>query len=548
MKKISKVLLSGGLTVCMMAGLFASPTSLTTGGLFETEADNYLDTLKFSEVEFDNVFTNINISSSSLDAGAAWESGEMYMAAGYSGNLFSALIKDNTDVSTTQKEGTDLNAGSIGVIDKTITEKRSTSNSGDNRFSFLTNIGNMGIKATMGLALNKTKDNGTGGDISYEEKGDVNGQRTVTRQNNKTLNNSYSPSVEIGLPVNIGEHEVSMKAGLGMYFADNGSKENSTKTYTWYNNEMSRNPVSEVTSVTKNREYGFVPSFYAEAFDAYISYDGSFSFYNQNFKGADGKKIHAMYGSTNTKTYTETTEESGRTAKTKTDDLEYNASYFDQRNDFSIGYKKTKELNEKLSLGFNVLSYFEIYSSTDGSNYKGKYNTSVTEYNYDNAVDEAKTGNYVVKEVTTEESTAWGKEKYVRLVVYPGTSVAAQYAFTPNVKLNMGFSAYFGYVHSTSKTLLDSSASRTTKTFVTTYKDGTTTTEVSPPDVSSDTRTEKSESENSFSNISTSFSAGLSFLVTENVLLDCTINASKNGIQDITKLFQSITISGTVKF
>jgi len=548
MKKNSKILLSCGISACMLSGLFATPTSTATKNIFKTVGDKYMDVLRFSEVSFDNLFTTLNISSSYLSGGAAWNVGDLYMAAQYEGNFLGGTVTDNTTVTTVQKEGSGTEAGTVAVIDKTKTETKTfAENYNSNTFRYFIGIGDLGIRSGFNVYGQGSWNNGTG-DVTYEETGDINDQRTVSRTKYRKSTRSYAPYCYVGLPINIGDTEIAMQTGLYYRFSTNKESTN-TKTYTWYNNEMGKDPVKNTTTVSNNSYMFIEPYIKLEAFDAGFSYEPYTYIYNKGFKGADGKRIGTVGYTSATSTSSKTDDASGIVTNTKATSLDYQKSRYSLYNYFNVWYGKTKDLNEKLSLGFKASSQITLNLTSSDADYKAHNATTVTEYNYENAVESAKNGNPVTKVVETTSNPSWGKVKTTYVGVSPALNLAAQYALTPAVKLNMGFGVSgANFSHSVNKTVLNSSAAVSTTTKVTTYADGSEVKEKTVNTLTSDTRTETETDKDTFSNLSTSFSAGMSFQVTDSLLIDCSMNAGKNGISDLSTVFNNVTVAGTLKF
>ena len=301
MKKISKVLLSSGMAACMMAGLFASPTATSTNNLFATDADKYMDVLEFSDVEFDKLFTDVNVSFSDnvgAGAGAAFNAFGLYFGASYMGFGLDGSSTKNTTVITVQKEGTNTSAGTVDVTDKTTTVKK-TSDIGSwwQMASILTGIGNIGIKATV-QQWGEKKTNNDNGDVTKEEVNEIDAPIDLTKTRNSTDTTRYLPVVEVGLPIELGDDVLNLKAGVGVDIQNNKTY-NTVETYKWYNNEKG-DLISTTYTDNNSGSLSINPSVSASIFNASIAYDGEFGLYGKSVKDAAGNKIKTK-GYTNTK-------------------------------------------------------------------------------------------------------------------------------------------------------------------------------------------------------------------------------------------------------
>ena len=126
----------------------------------------------------------------------------------------------------------------------------------------------------------------------------------------------------------------------------------------------------------------------------------------------------------------------------------------------------------------------------------------------------------------------------------------ATYKANKTVKFNFGFQATAN-AFTTAKTTVTKSANSPFEkiTTVETYSDGSVKTYENVQTKTSDTRTEISSDQTAFDKINTSASFGTTFQLTDNMALDmCYKAVTKNGLNDITKVFSNLTIAATVKF
>ena len=555
MKKISKVLLSSGMAACMMAGLFASPTATSTNNLFATDADKYMDVLEFSDVEFDKLFTDVNVSfgnNEGAGAGAAFNAFGLYFGASYMGFGLDGSSTKNTTVTTVQKEGTNTAAGTVDVTDKkTTVEKTSDIGSWWQMASILTGIGNIGIKATVQQWGEKKTNNGSG-DVTREEVNEIDAPTALTKTRYSENTTRYLPVVEVGLPIELGDDVLNLKAGVGVDIKNNKTY-NTTETYKWYNNEKG-DLVS--TSYTDNNT-GYLsinPSVSASIFNASIAYDGEFGLYGKSVKDAAGNKIKTK-GYTNTKSNSTTVSADGVKTTTDSTTVSYNPLKSHNKQVVTLGYSNSKELNEKLTVAFGTSAKVVMNFDKNGTSATANSSTkTVTKKDYSNAVANSVPAVYLKESTTLTETTDNKVVSTTDISVIPVVKVAAQYALKPAVKLNFGY-AVTG--KETDGVLFNSNVVKTTykaansKTVTTTkeiYSDDTVIETKTVDNVTEDTRNESKNVTNTWSQISSTFSTGITFQMTENMTLDSTMNFGKFGLDSFDGIFKNLTIGATVKF
>ena len=555
MKKISKVLLSSGMAACMMAGLFASPTATSTNNLFATDADKYMDVLDFSDVEFDKLFTDVNVSfgdNVGAGAGAAFNAFGLYFGASYMGFGLDGSSTKNTTVITVQKEGTNTAAGTVDVTDKTTTvKKESDIGSWWQMASILTGIGNIGIKATVQQWEEKQTNNGNG-DVTKEEVNEIDAPIALTKTRNSTDTTRYLPVVEVGLPIELGDDVLNLKAGVGVDIQNNKTY-NTTETYKWYNNEKG-DLVSTSYTDTNSGYLSINPSVSASIFNASIAYDGEFGLYGKSVKDAAGNKIKTK-GYENTKSNSTTVDANGVATTTDSTTVYYNPLKSHNKQVVTLGYSNSKELNEKLTVAFGTSAKVVMNFDKNGTSATANSSTkTVTKKDYSNAVANSVPAVYLKESTTLSETTDNKVVSKTDISVIPVVKVAAQYALKPAVKLNFGY-AVTG--KGTNGVLFNSNVVKTTykaanpKTVTTTkeiYSDNTVIEKKTVTDVSSDTRNESKNVTNTWSQISSTFSTGITFQMTENMTLDSTMNFGKTGLNSFDEIFKNLTIGATVKF
>ena len=86
----------------MCLGSWASPTSVATAGIFETDADNYTSVHDYSTVKFDKGFVFTGLSNNmSIDLGFATTISGIYIGAWYNGNIIKSFSGSDKVTETT---------------------------------------------------------------------------------------------------------------------------------------------------------------------------------------------------------------------------------------------------------------------------------------------------------------------------------------------------------------------------------------------------------------------------------------------------------------
>lgn len=555
----TKKILTAGITALLMTSVFASPLSDSTFGLFKSDADKYMDVLKFSEVNFDNLFGNINISDATgLSAGAAFTVADLYFGTEYYGKMFRLSNTKNTEVTTTQKEGTGPDAGQTGSVEEEINETLTNSLSDQfNQFSILTGIGNLGIKASFMTSGGKT---GNQVKPSLLETNDINPPTVISERKNYSSNVNYDTAVETGFPVNIGETELALKTGLGLNVIQDTTKK-TLQYYNWYNNQKG-NLIKEFVDLSKAGKIEIKPLLYAGISDWGFHYNGNFGVYANGLKSPEKTKLNAKtYSSLTDKKIT--VDEDGTVYTENTISAKYKTVKSDIYNRIGFDYTKSLDLNEKITVGLKASADLVLETMRDGTD--NEYLFEVQSADYTNTVG----NNGTVRPVKeTRESVSKNDQLTTTNIIgiNPELSVAAKYRMIPSkVTVNVGFhvvpdsSSYTGpnaAKYKNSLFIMNSEKQTgypvnvTTETIKYEYEDGTVITGEAVTNVTERTTSEKLYNSSSFYKLNTSLYCGITFHMTENLDFDCIINAneiSKTGISDLKGLFQ-MNMAATFRF
>ena len=123
-----------------------SPQNTATAGLTTAEADQFMSTTDWGEVKFDKAFIYAGFEQgkkSTLDLGAAFKAGPVYIGSWYQGNLGKYGRTKENSVTTTIKEST---TGLLGDKKTQFMTKLDKNYSADHTAVVLVGFGSMGIK------------------------------------------------------------------------------------------------------------------------------------------------------------------------------------------------------------------------------------------------------------------------------------------------------------------------------------------------------------------------------------------------------------------
>ena len=147
-----------------------SPQKGATASLSGNEADQFMDLTGWSDVKFDKLFTYAGFaqgSDSTVDLGAAFKAGPVYIGAWYQGQFGQVNNLNEKKVTTTVTESPVL-PGTIDNINRKNEPKVSKTHTAVHNVAVLLGFGNIGVR--LGYARNKENKSGTyfGGTIQND--------------------------------------------------------------------------------------------------------------------------------------------------------------------------------------------------------------------------------------------------------------------------------------------------------------------------------------------------------------------------------------------
>lgn len=447
-----------------------SSPSKAAAKLNGTEADQFMSLTEWSNVKFDKLFTYAGFEQkkkSTVDLGAAFKAGPVYIGAWYEGMFGKVDNKDDRSVRT-ERTGT-VRGWFDGTTRKYGTQVMEVRDA-DHKAAVLIGFGNMGVR--LGYARSKANKSGTyyggvlvsnstqtnsktpgvvSGDITYDPKGYVNdAERT--------------PSIDFGMNLAVGSLSIAPAVGFALKIDQNSAygrqtvkTENETaKTHNTTVNVKGNNNTVMTFMGKLGADIGLNDSLHS-TFS--VGYDLGVDIY--------GKKKHtATDGSTkellNAYEITEDKHEDVQTVTTRTVTDTFKAKKFDKSkigNTITLGYAMQKDFTDRLSFFAGVEAPITFTFATVKTSEENKTVTKHTDL-----------VNKLNDHVTTETiTTPTGTEKTTTVGFNPALKAAITYALVPNrIFLNFGAQVQpfgkDGYEYKTVKTTYDGFISTKTTT------------------------------------------------------------------------------------
>lgn len=532
------------LSICMCLGSWASPTSVATAGIFETDADNYTSVHDYSTVKFDKGFVFTGLSNNiSIDLGFATNISGIYIGAWYKGNILNSFTGTDTVATTTTPNVED---GLVTFTSVNNTNELSKVLNGEYfNTGVIVGLAGMGFKASFSGYEDATRGTLDPGNLTVKDSSvntvDTTGYSKTTTYDPKGyyLEREMTPEIVWGMNMNLGSIALKPYARLGVRiynekaFASKIVEESlgeSTLTY----------PQSTDTITVNKSELVFMPKLGAEAVfengssaSAYYSiepylYTGSYT----DAEDASVKVKGYVDNYTTNHTVTETAADITTVDKTALETTEY----WKLNQGLNLGYKIAKALGERVSVGAaaNVYMGFNSDKVTDKE-------TTTTVTNYD-----SKGPDLTSDTVTTKiETSADSITNTTEFSASPSLKAGITFAAVPNkLSVNFGYGVVFPKFTSTKKTELKPSVGAKTET---TKVDGNGETTYSNVSVTTPARTESQTITTNWTTVSSTFTAGLCWDITENVKLDTNMTIPlTSSVMDI--LESNLTMAVSVKF
>lgn len=538
----------------LTAGMFASPVSSSTAGLFKSDSDNIQSVTEWSVVEFDKWMVSGDFDSgiSRIDVAGAFRIGDVFISPAYVGNFIrvydsSESTKTNTPAklangkveNTVKDEYIDYNNGTYGFYNKPV---------------ILVGFGNIGIKTSVEIATNRN--DATFNPSSFGGNGETSTTTTVIDANGNTIkvpgtettydtgydnSDTIVPAILAGATFETGDITLKPEVGIGLSI-------NKESKYAKRNviNKYKTGTDTTTTYEVNNYTYGIIPSLGivaeipSEKFTNILnlSYSGTFNVYDAKYSNAfGGEEKAATAVVTTTKRVTPKT--AANPSSTEATAVQANTSEKQYMNNaIDLGYTLSAPLTDRLTL-------------------KTKLGATVSLENKETKYKNISTQNTVVKNVygevasRTEITSTTLREDVTSFecTVSPVYTFAAEYAAVPGKLTVYGNASVslpdFYYSETTTK----DNGNRVYATTVTETLTDKTTTANNNGAVETSTTVEKSSS---WSGLSAVCGLGMSWAVCENFIVDAKANLSidSNGGSSVYNngFINTINIGGTVKF
>ena len=533
------------LSICMCLGSWASPTSEATAGIFETDADNYTSVHDYSTVKFDKgfVFTGLS-STTSIDLGFATNISGIYIGAWYNGNILNSFTGTDTVATTTTPNVED---GVVTFTSVNNTNKLSKVLNGQNfNTGVIVGLAGMGFQASFSGYEYATRGTLDPADLLTAKDSSVNTvdttgyAKTITYDpKGYNMTRNMTPFIGWGMNMQLGSIALKPYAGLGVSIYSN--KAYASVTVEESLGESTLTYPQSTTTKTINQSYvAFTPCLEAEAFfengsSASAYYSIAPYLYTGSYTDAEDASVKVK-GYVDNYTTNHTVIETAN-AITTVDVTSLSTSERWQLNQsLDLGYKITKALGERVSVGAaaDVSIGFDINKVTSKSTFTVV--TDVDDRGPDLADDSVNT-------ITT--TSADSIMNTTRFSAFPSLKAGLTFAAVPNkLSVNFGYGVVFPSFTSTKVTELSPSVGAKTET---TTVDGNGDTTYSNVSVTTPARTESQTITTNWTTVSSTFTAGLCWDITENVKLDTImtipLTSSVMGI-----LNSNLTMAVSVKF
>lgn len=531
----------------MCLGSWASPTSVATAGIFETDADNYTSVHDYSTVKFDKgfVFTGLS-NNTSIDLGFATTISGIYIGAWYNGNIINSFSGSDKVTETTTPNVED---GLVTFTSVNNTNKLSKVLDGqDFNTGVIVGLAGMGFQASFSGYEDARRGTLDPADliakVSSVNTVDTTGYSKTTTYDPKGyyLKRDMTPEIGWGMNMNLGSIALKPYAGLGVRiynekaFASKIVEESlgeSTLTY----------PQSTDTKTVNRSELVFMPKLGAEAVfengsSASVSYGIAPYWYTSSYTDAEDASVKVK-GYVDNYTTNHTVTETANAITTEDVTSLSTSERWRLNQGLNLGYKIAKALGERVSVGAaaNVYMGFNSDKVTDK-----KTTTTVT--NYDSKGPDL-TSDIVTTKIVTDEDSITNTTIFS---ASPYLNAGITFAAVPNkLSVNFGYDVVFPSFTSTKETELKPSAGKKTEE---TVVDGNGNTISSDVAIDTSARTESQTITTSWTTVSSTFTAGLCWDITENVKLDTIMTIPltplKPSVMDI--LDSKLTMAVSVKF
>lgn len=416
-----------------------SPQNTATAGLTTAEADQFMSTTEWGEVKFDKAFIYAGFEqskTSTLDLGAAFKAGPVYIGSWYQGNLGSYGRTKKNSVITKISESTIGLLGDKRTEFKTNLDKNYTA---DHTAVVLVGFGSMGIK----LGYKRKGENKSGKYFGTTAEADKIVKHSIAGGINETVYSpkgylnaaKHLPFVEFGMNVGLGRMTLSPTAGLEVYVNQDSNYGFKTDTKKTSDVHYSVTKTAKAT----NKSYVGIIGKLGVGLALGDSLNSAFTFgyeltanaYGKTYKDASGK-AHKVRGYYEEVTDTSSDVYGPGETRVRTDDFKAKfttKSYY--KNKLNVEYAMQKDFTDRFSLFAGVACPITVTADKSVVT-KVDEKTVVTTH-----LNPAKNyQNQTVKTVKTGPETTTNT---VTLNIDPVIKAAVSYAAVPNrLFLNLG--------------------------------------------------------------------------------------------------------------
>ncbi|MCF0241644.1 MAG: hypothetical protein HUK25_03350 [Treponema sp.] len=460
--KGKKILLLSALVALAGTTAFAqsSVESKATDGVFLSDADYFMDTIKWGKLNFDKAYIEAQMNGNYLNAGTALKLGGLYTSFYYTGNLLNWDFGNGTTAASTITEVTahDLFESSVS---KELNKNDNATWGSNNTFRAMIGIANMGI--LLGYNGNGTSESGTFNDLNgtvantttHEySHGASTASYTDTIYGNGTYNFNKNYIPQVGFGIDLGN--IRPYAALPVQFQSNARSFNrTTKTVTngvvtqeLYEAQERKGTSGSESFVLINPtigteidlKYGYIN----------VSYTPNIYFFDPNPYSTTITSVRTTYTPlSNNKTVVTSITKDNFGSKTKFDNNLYFSYVFEKpiAEKFTLGAKATlnADLNFDTTVSVRNLSSGGAYTESSTATYTNK----------DGSANKTTTIKYVEGGETTTNKVAFN--------AYPQISGSVKYDVSDKVSLLFGAKLKVNAKYDTSTTTVNPNSTEVTK-------------------------------------------------------------------------------------
>lgn len=500
-----------------------SPQNTATAGLTTAEADQFMSTTEWGEVKFNKAFIYAGFEReaiNTLDLGAAFKAGPVYIGSWYQGNIGSYGRTQNNSVTTTINQST---AGLLGDKKTQFSPELYKNYTADHTAVVLVGFGSMGIK----LGYKRADENKSGkyfgntvmpdSIIKHSIAGGIN--ETVYSPKGYINKAKHLPFVEFGMNVGLGRMTLSPTVGLEVYVNQDSSY--GFKTVTKKASDVNYS-IEKEAKAKNNSHIGIIGKLgmglaLGDSLNSALTfgYELTANVYGKTYKDASGK-THKVRGEYDIMTDTSSDVYGGNgSARTRVRTDTFKADFTTKsfyKNKLNVEYAMQKDFTDRFSLFAGVACPITV---TADKQVKTTVYEQTEVTTYLDSADAYK--NTTVKTVKTSPETT---RNIVTLNIEPVIKAAVSYAAVPNrLFLNLGTEVkVLQGSYTNTKTTVNSFVEKTVKT--TTRADGSVVKETGARN--DDAKNEFVTDQSTLNPVGAELKGGLRWNIVDNFALDLT--------------------------